>query len=162
MVQWVFIEVKDRFNLPVKSGIYCIIAKSSSSLKYLYIGKSINLKSRVNSHLEFINICISNCVDGEDIILGYKESTEYTLLEKNAISFYQPPHNCAVGKKARTDLSKKITTVLDGRTLRWLSMEIKIPESDLCKMMTGKKQFTEEIIYSINKRLSSNVKLTTK
>ena len=60
---------------------------------------------------------------------------------------------------------KKLTTVeqieiaLDGRSQRWLAMEIKMPETDLSKRMNGKTFFKKEEIDKINARLNANIEL---
>ena len=58
-------------------------------------------------------------------------------------------------------IQEQIKKALDGRSQRWLAMEVKIPESNLSKKMTGKDGyvFTNEDIVKINKRLSANLVL---
>lgn len=56
-------------------------------------------------------------------------------------------------------IPEQIKKALDGRSQRWLAMEIKMPESNLSKKMTGKDGyiFTLEDISKINKRLNSKI-----
>lgn len=54
-------------------------------------------------------------------------------------------------------IQEQIFKALDGRTQRWLSLEIKMPESELSKRMNGKAEFTREHIKAINERLNTNI-----
>ena len=62
---------------------------------------------------------------------------------------------------SKKDLSipKQVAYLLDGRTQRWLALEIKMPETDLSKRMKGKILFQQEEIDLINNRLNGNIKL---
>lgn len=53
----------------------------------------------------------------------------------------------------------QVKIALDGRTQRWLSFEIKMPESVLSKKMNGTDFFTKEEIDAINARLSANIEM---
>lgn len=53
---------------------------------------------------------------------------------------------------------KDIKTAMNGRSQRWLSLEIKMAEGDLSKKMNGNLDFTEEDIKSINTVLKSKIK----
>lgn len=57
-------------------------------------------------------------------------------------------------------IPQQIEVALDGRTQRWLSLKVNIPESDLSKKMTGKMDFTEDEISRINEALSSQISRT--
>jgi hypothetical protein len=59
----------------------------------------------------------------------------------------------------KLSIQEQIKKALDGRSQRWLAMEIKMPESNLSKKMQGKDNyiFTTSDIAKINKRL--NVKI---
>lgn len=63
--------------------------------------------------------------------------------------------------KAKTIVSipDQVRDALDGRTQRWLSFNVKIPESDLSKKMNNSVPFTQEEIDRINAVLKSNIKL---
>lgn len=61
-----------------------------------------------------------------------------------------------------TTISEQIRTALDGRTLRWLSFEIRMPETQLSKKMNFHENFSQEDIDKINARLSSKIKLPAK
>jgi len=54
-------------------------------------------------------------------------------------------------------LKQKIEEALDGRTQRWLSFEVRIPEAELSKKVNGIIEFTESEIEKINKRLGSSI-----
>jgi len=60
-------------------------------------------------------------------------------------------------------MAKKITIpeqvkkALDGRTQRWLSMEIRMPEDVLSKKMNGVDDFTQDDLDKINARLGTKV-----
>lgn len=56
-------------------------------------------------------------------------------------------------------IQEQIKIALDGRTQRWLAMEIKMSEDVLSKKMKGFLPFTKEDIKAINTRLKSKVKL---
>jgi hypothetical protein len=55
--------------------------------------------------------------------------------------------------KVKTSIPEQIETALDGRTRRWLSNEVKIPETELSLRMTGKVAFRKEELQRIEKRL---------
>ena len=57
------------------------------------------------------------------------------------------------------NIQKQIKTALDGRTQRWLALEIKMPEANLSKKLSGKDGyvFTPDDIKKINKKLRSNI-----
>jgi len=61
------------------------------------------------------------------------------------------------------ELKKKVIedvkVALDGRTQRWLALEIKMPEDNLSKRMQGVVWFTQDEIETINTRLNSNINL---
>lgn len=55
-------------------------------------------------------------------------------------------------------IPEQIKIALDGRTQRWLSFEVRIPEIELSKKMNDVIPFTDEDIAKINERLSANIK----
>lgn len=59
--------------------------------------------------------------------------------------------------KKKVTVPEQVKNALDGRTQRWLAMEIRMPEDELSKKMNGINEFTDEDIDAINKRLSSNI-----
>jgi hypothetical protein len=63
-------------------------------------------------------------------------------------------------KKSREfeSIPDQVKVALDGRTQRWLALEIKIPESVLSKKMSGEVMFTDADVNSINKRLKCNIR----
>ena len=62
--------------------------------------------------------------------------------------------------KIKLSVSEQIKEAMDGRTQRWLALEIKMPEDTLSKKMNGFEgaKFTDEEIEIINTRLQSNIK----
>ena len=65
---------------------------------------------------------------------------------------------CPMTNKATISIAEQLRIALDGRTQRWLSKEVKIPEDLLSKKMKGVINFTDEEINAINTRLKSNIK----
>lgn len=57
-------------------------------------------------------------------------------------------------KKTKPSISDQVTKALDGRTQRWLSFEIRMPEQELSKKMNGVLQFTEDDLKKIEERLN--------
>jgi len=51
-------------------------------------------------------------------------------------------------------ISEQIKKALDGRTQRWLSFEVRIPEQELSKKMKGVTGFTPEELTAIEERLN--------
>lgn len=51
-------------------------------------------------------------------------------------------------------ISEQIKKALDGRTQRWLSFEVRIPEQELSKKMKGVTSFTPEELTAIEERLN--------
>lgn len=56
--------------------------------------------------------------------------------------------------EVKQGIPEQIITALDGRTRRWLSMEVRIPEYDLSKKMNGTLAWKEEELTRIEERLS--------
>jgi hypothetical protein len=54
-------------------------------------------------------------------------------------------------------IPQQVEIALDGRTQRWLALQIRMPETDLSKKMNGKVEFTEEEIKQINTILKSKI-----
>lgn len=57
-------------------------------------------------------------------------------------------------EKVIIPIPEQIKTALDGRTQRWLSFEVRIPEQELSKKMNGSLEFTEDELKSIEERLN--------
>lgn len=53
----------------------------------------------------------------------------------------------------------QVKIALDGRTQRWLALQIRVPESDVSRKMTGVIEFTEDEIKQINELLKVNIKV---
>lgn len=53
----------------------------------------------------------------------------------------------------------QVRKAMDGRTIRWLALEIKMPETELSKRMNGHVDFKQEEINAINARLNSKIKI---
>jgi hypothetical protein len=58
--------------------------------------------------------------------------------------------------KTELRLHERIKEALDGRTQRWLSLNAKIPESELSRKMQGKLLFTDAEIIRINEALKTD------
>jgi len=63
-----------------------------------------------------------------------------------------------MSKQVVVSIPEQIKSALDGRTQRWLSFGIRMPESDLSKKMNGVLEFTDEEIKAINELLKSDIK----
>ena len=59
--------------------------------------------------------------------------------------------------KTELRLHERIKEALDGRTQRWLSLNAKIPESELSRKMQGKLLFTDAEISRINEALKTDL-----
>lgn len=57
-------------------------------------------------------------------------------------------------KNKKMTIPEQVTKALDGRTQRWLSFEIRVPEQQLSKKMKMTLPFTKEELERIEKRLS--------
>lgn len=62
--------------------------------------------------------------------------------------------------KKELSIPKQVEILLDGRTQRWLAMEIKMPETDLSKRMKGIVKFNQNELDRINTRLNGCIKLS--
>lgn len=62
-------------------------------------------------------------------------------------------------EQTQISIVKQVEAALDGRTQRWLALQIKMPETDLSKKMNEKADFTEDEIKEINKVLKSKIKI---
>ncbi len=60
-------------------------------------------------------------------------------------------------EKIELTIPEQIKIALDGRTQRWLSFKVEIPESDFSKKMNGVISFTTDELERINKRLNCNI-----
>lgn len=58
--------------------------------------------------------------------------------------------------KTELRLHERIKEALDGRTQRWLSLNAKIPESELSRKLQGKLLFTDAEITRINEALKTD------
>lgn len=63
-----------------------------------------------------------------------------------------------MAEKTIISLVEQVEKAMDGRTQRWLSLEAKIPESELSRKMNSVTEFTDEEIERINDVLKSNIK----
>lgn len=52
---------------------------------------------------------------------------------------------------------KLIEEALDGRSYRWLALEIKMPETELSKRMNGHIKFSKDELITIHERLNANL-----
>ena len=56
----------------------------------------------------------------------------------------------------KLSIPEQVAKALDGRTQRWLSFEVRIPEPELSKKMKGFLEFTDDELEKISKRLNYN------
>jgi plasmid maintenance system antidote protein VapI len=63
-----------------------------------------------------------------------------------------------MAEKTTISVAEQVEKAMDGRTQRWLSLEAKIPESELSRKMNGVTEFTDEEITRINEVLKSKIK----
>lgn len=63
-----------------------------------------------------------------------------------------------MAKTQTASIPEQVKEALDGRTQRWLALNIKMPETDLSKKMNGSAEFTDEEIQTINEVLKSHIK----
>ena len=54
-------------------------------------------------------------------------------------------------------IEEQVKIALDGRTQRWLSLQVGIAESDLSKKIKGQLPFTKIELSKINRRLKSKI-----
>lgn len=59
-------------------------------------------------------------------------------------------------QKTLDPVISNIELALDGRSYRWLALEIKMPETELSKRMNGHKDFSKEELATIDDRLNAN------
>jgi hypothetical protein len=62
-------------------------------------------------------------------------------------------------QKKELSLQEQLKIAMDGRTQRWLSLEVKIAEAELSKKISGSMPFNQAEIDRINERLSSSIQL---
>ena len=60
-------------------------------------------------------------------------------------------------EEIKLKIHERIKEALDGRTQRWLSLNAKIPESELSLKMQGKLLFTNTEIIRINEALKTDL-----
>ena len=59
-------------------------------------------------------------------------------------------------EKLKLSIPEQVSMALDGRTQRWLSFEVRIPEPELSKKIKGVLEFTDDELEKISKRLNYN------
>lgn len=62
-------------------------------------------------------------------------------------------------EKTKQTIPEQVKKALDGRSQRWLSLKVAIPETELSKKMNGAAEFSEEEIKRVNEVLKSKIKL---
>ena len=60
--------------------------------------------------------------------------------------------------KIKLSIAEQIKEALDGRTQRWLSFEVRIPEQELSKKMNDTIEFDEDELKRIEQRLNFKFK----
>lgn len=61
-------------------------------------------------------------------------------------------------EKTILSIPEQVKVALDGRTQRWLSFEVRIPEADLSRKMNEEMDFTPEELERISARLDFKFK----
>ena len=98
MERFKFITQKNFDELPKTSGVYCLASpklKGEGGFEVIYIGKAINIKSRVKNHFQQPSYRDNLFIDKVSKI-GYLETNseiEALILEANLIKKYQPKFN---------------------------------------------------------------------
>ena len=54
-------------------------------------------------------------------------------------------------------IGEQIKEALDGRTQRWLSLKVAIPEIDVCKKINGNLKFSEDELLRIEQQLDFKI-----
>ena len=67
-----------------------------------------------------------------------------------------------MSKEILSSVPEQIKKALDGRSQRWLAMQLPLPETDFSKRMHGKIDFKKEELAAINKILKSKIKQSEK
>jgi hypothetical protein len=62
-------------------------------------------------------------------------------------------------KKTKVSIAEQLAKALDGRTQRWLSFEVRIPEQVLSKKINGVIDFKPEELKKIEDRLNFKFQL---
>lgn len=62
-----------------------------------------------------------------------------------------------MAKKIKITIQEQIKLALDGRTQRWLAMQVQMPEDTLSKKMNGIIEFNEADLKVINERLKCTI-----
>ena len=62
-------------------------------------------------------------------------------------------------EKKKISIPEQVSKALDGRTQRWLSFEIRMPEQELSKKMNSIIEFTSDDLKKIEDRLNFKFKL---
>jgi hypothetical protein len=57
-------------------------------------------------------------------------------------------------EKIKLSIPEQVKIALDGRTQRWLSFEIRVPEPELSQKMNGSLEFSDAELEKISKRLN--------
>lgn len=81
-------------------------------------------------------------------------------MEKKKVILYFVQTKTKMMDKKELSIPKQVELLLDGRTQRWLAMEIKMPETDLSKRMKGIVKFNQNELDRINTRLNGSIKLS--
>lgn len=62
-------------------------------------------------------------------------------------------------EKLKMSIPEQVSMALDGRTQRWLSFEVRIPEQELSKKMNNIIDFTIDDLQKIEERLNFKFEL---
>ena len=93
MERFKFLDIKNVEKLPQTSGVYCFL----SGKKLVYIGKAVNIKSRVKNHFNgnywWEKALLRQGFEGRIGFIKTDSEIEALILEANLIKKYQPKFN---------------------------------------------------------------------
>lgn len=154
-VSWVVIPYgTNKRNFPTKSGVYMFIVNED----IMYVGSTNYLPMRMQSHSVFYKLRkVLPDVSALNILFTPMERFENSKFELRLIHLLRPKYNYA-GTGNVTEMGVQFKKALNGRPLRWLSLQVGIPEGDLSKKVKEYMDFTDEEISRINEVLKSTIK----
>lgn len=143
-----------------RQGVYFFVKSDyNDNRKVLYVGRTVNVKARLKQHKPFISMLSNGMISTEYLIVEVLYTDEIVSKEQEFIKKYNPPYNGHSKRKKVSPIVTEIQKALDGRKYRQISMDVRIPEQDFSRKMSGKAEFTTDEIERIEQRLK--VKLQT-
>lgn len=143
-------------KMPATSGVYRFYSTINNT--ELYVGKAKKLCNRLVAHVDFLKKLFNEF--GDTLYVSYIITDNFVKVEKESILKFKPKYNFIYNHNNFNncyDVGNMIIKALDGRTQRWLSFEVRIPEADLSKKMKGQIDFTPEELAKIEERLNFKI-----